>query len=158
MVLSLKSKINSGYIIAFLLLLLSFFLIFYTTGKVIRETHSVSHTYTVITTLETLKGNIFEAESGIRGYIVTKDKRFLQPYDEKITLIPASVDALKKLTADNKDQAALLNLLEDLLKRKLNFMSKGLNLFQKSGFLITEEMKTDREPGKIVTDSIRTVI
>ncbi len=158
MVLSLKSKINSGYIIAFLLLLLSFFLIFYTTGKVIRETHSVSHTYTVINTLETLKGNIFESESSIRGFVVTKDKRFLQPYEENINLIPVSIEELKKLTADNHEQRLSLILLDDLVRRKMNFMSKGLNLFRKSGMLITEEMKADRETSKRVTDSIRTVI
>ena len=64
------------------MLLISYFLIFFII-KAISETteQSISHSYDVINTLESIKAEITDAETGVRGYAITKDVRFLKPYN-----------------------------------------------------------------------------
>src|SRR5690348_13159716 len=104
--LSLKGKVWSGYFLAFILLLVSYFLIFYTMQRSVQETDSVSHTFNVINRLEILRGQITQAETGVRGYVITKDVRFRSPYDEAIANIPVIYEELRTLTKDKIGRAS----------------------------------------------------
>src|SRR5688572_24228282 len=156
--LSFKRKVWSGYIIAFLLLLVSYFLIFYTMRKSIQETDSVNHTYGVINKLESLKTEITEAETGLRGFVITKDKRFLEPYSKALSSLPTTSNEATVLTADNPIQAATLDTLNRLINRRIGFMSHALDAFIANGLVINDSMKIAREPSKMVMDSIRTYV
>lgn len=154
--LSLKGKVWSGYILAFLLLLTSYLLIFYMINRSMDQTNSVSHAYTVINKLESLKGEITEAETGLRGYVITRDERFLQPYENALTHIPALLDDLKALSENNLLQRRGLDTLTGLTHRRLAFMAEALSAFRIHGLMITDSMRLRREPSKRVMDSIRT--
>ena len=78
---SLKIKNRWGYVIAFLMLLISYFLIFFIIRKLAMEAGRVSHSYDIINNLESIKAEITDAETGVRGYAITKDVRFLKPYN-----------------------------------------------------------------------------
>ncbi|MEO5563199.1 MAG: CHASE3 domain-containing protein [Chitinophagaceae bacterium] len=153
--LSLKGKVWSGYMLAFVLLLVSYFLIFYTMQRSIRETNSVAHTYNVINRLETLRGQITEAETGLRGYILTHDHRFLAPYDNALVNIPVLFSELKTLTEDNSHQQNNLDTLMMLMNERLKYMSIALTAFRANGMVVTDSMRRYREPSKRVMDSIR---
>lgn len=153
--LSFKGKVWSGYILAFLLLLVSYFLIFYTMRKSIQETDSVNHTYGVINKLESLKTEVTEAETGIRGFVITKDRRFLEPYNKALVNLPVTRSEVEKLTADNPQQAATLDTLSKLINRRIGYMTNGLEAFIANGLVIHDSMKIAREPARRAMDSIR---
>jgi signal transduction histidine kinase len=102
-----------------------------------------------------LKGEITDAEAGVRGYIITQDTRFLKPYHTAIKKIPILFKELNSLVSDNQEQQRRLDTLNDLVKRRMDIMTKGLMDFQTSGFIITEEMKMRRESGLNSMDSMR---
>lgn len=153
--LSFKGKVWSGYIVAFLLLLVSYFLIFYTMRRSIQETDSVTHTYSVINRLEILKTEITEAETGLRGFVITKDERFLQPYTNAITALPRTRAEIKTAFADNTEQQKRLDTLSALLDRRMNFMRVALSDFRRNGLVISDSTRMRRESTKRVMDSIR---
>jgi signal transduction histidine kinase len=153
--LSLKGKVWSGYFLAFILLLISYFLIFYTMQRSVQETNSVSHTFNVINRLEILRGQVTQAETGVRGYVLTKDLRFRHPYDEAIANIPVIYHELKGLTKDNQSQQARLDSLYGLINQRLDYLSSGLIAFEANGMVVTDSMKVNREPSKRIMDSIR---
>lgn len=153
--LSVKGKIRSGYVLAFLLLVVSYFLIFHTIGKLNKESDMVTRNLVVMNRLESLRGDITEAETGVRGYVITKDARFLQPYHTARQNIPRVMAELKKLSHDNPRQLRRLDTLDFLLKRRLEFLSQGFINFQQGGVMITPKMLKDREPSRNVMDSIR---
>lgn len=153
--LSLKGKVWSGYILAFVLLLVSYFLIFYMMRRSVNETNLVTHTYTVINKLESLRGEITEAETGLRGYVITKDIRFLQPYNSALANIPVLYNELKNLSEDHSRQQGQLDTLMQLINQRLAFMSNALTAFQTHGLQITDSMRMSREPSKKIMDSIR---
>jgi signal transduction histidine kinase len=154
--LSLKGKVWSGYILAFLLLLISYFLIFYTLKKSVQETESVTHTYSVINKLESLKGEIVQAESSVRGFVVTHDERFLEPYNNALENIPVIYKDLKQLTSDNVQQQRDVDTIKRFIDEKLYYLSNGLRMFRANGLVITDNMRRSREASKNVMDNIRT--
>lgn len=152
------AKIRWGYLVAFLLLMTSYVLIFYTFREVKRESNTVSHTYTVLNTLENLRSNISDVETGIRGYYITHDPRFLKPYSISSRNIPTLYQELHKLVSDNPVQVGRLDTLQKLVDGKLAQTKANIGVFQSNDFFITEEMKAQRDAGLIVMDSIRTYI
>jgi signal transduction histidine kinase len=155
---NLKAKIRSGYIIAFLLLLVSYFLIFYIIQKLVEGTKAVTHTYSIINKLESLKAGIIDAETGVRGYVITREERFLEPYDSAVIRIPVIYHELELLTEDDAGQRARLNMLHTLILKKLGYLEQGLRNFKLAGLNVTSQMTLNRENSKNVTDSIRLFI
>jgi len=153
--LSFKGKVWSGYIIAFLLLLVSYFLIFYTMRESIQETDSVTHTYAVINKLESLKTQINEAETGLRGFVITKDDRFLEPYHRAIGELPHTRAEVKRALALDTDQQMKFDTLENLLERRVIRMRESLAAFIANDLAISDSMRMRRESTKNIMDSIR---
>ena len=153
MILTLSRRIRWGYILAFLLLLISYFLIFFAIQKLLRESNSVAHTYTVVHHLQKLKGDVTDAETGLRGYLITRDVRFLKPYNDGVRAIPGEIKELNEILEDTakRDYKVLLNLID----RRMDLLDEGLNSFQREGFRITPEMQEKRYEANQIMDSIR---
>lgn len=158
MAMPLKIKIRGGYMVALLLLLVSYMLIFYVTSGLKNETKWIAHSYSIINSLHYLKGEITDAESGVRGYFITKDERFLKPYMTGSQNVLPLYNELKQLTADNKNYNSRIDALGDLIPRRLNALSALLDIFEKNGKTIVPEMTVNREANKIVIDSIRLIL
>jgi signal transduction histidine kinase len=158
MALPLKIKVRWGYVIAFVLLLISYFLIFFAIRKVANETRWVTHSYMVINTLESLRGEMANAETGARGYVITKDDRFLDPYKSGSASALNHYDTLKLLVDDNKDYTPLVDSLGMLIHRKLSFIAGALQLFNANGGNITPELRGSAEASKSAMDSIRLLV
>ncbi|MBC7946917.1 MAG: CHASE3 domain-containing protein [Chitinophagaceae bacterium] len=152
-----RVKIRSGYLIAFLLLLISYSLIFLIIRKQMNATNWVSHSYSVINNLEAIRAEITAAETGFRGYVITKDERFLEPYIMGSKKVPALFKELKDLTSDNNTYSTRIAHLGNLINRRLAYLSSGLELFNQN-LAITPEMRANREPSKVAMDSVRILV
>jgi signal transduction histidine kinase len=153
--LSLKGKVWTGYIIAFLLLIVSYFLIYFTVSKSVAGTSAVTHAYNLINKMEELRGEITEAETGVRGYVITHDERFLSPYVSALEKIPQIHAELNQLTEDSDPQRQQLDSFMLLVEERLGFMKSGLAAFRQNGMSVTDSMRQSREPAKKLMDSIR---
>src|ERR1043166_5726787 len=151
-------KIHRGYIIAFLLLLFSYAMILYVIAQLGDKAKRVAHSYSVINTLRSIKGEITDAETGVRGYVITKDSNFLTPYRSGSQNALPLIAQLKRLTTDNKTIQPRIDSLQKLVSIKLEALSTGLAQFQQNGLAIVPAMTTNRETIKRATDSIRLII
>lgn len=158
MAISLKIKNRWGYLIAFVLLLISYFLIFYIIRKLIKETGWVSHSYSIINNLESIKGEITDAETGVRGYVITKDVRFLKPYNTGSKKVISLYQELRYLTADNQKYKTKLDSLGLLINTRLSDLSYFIVKFQRGGFSITDEAIASGNAGKKIMDNIRLIV
>src|SRR4051812_33643823 len=66
--------------------------------------HWVTHTQDVLVNLETLLSLMKDAETGQRGYIITGEEPYLDPYTNAVENIEPMVKSLRSLTADNLEQ------------------------------------------------------
>jgi len=62
------------------------------------------HTQEVLTTLQTTLATAVDAETGVRGYLILGELQSLEPFDRSESAMPAVVDHLASLTADNPEQ------------------------------------------------------
>src|SRR6186713_507480 len=116
----LRKKIRTGYIIAFVLLMVSYFFIFSSTWTVQREYDWVTNSYKSENKIGELKNSIVEAETSVRGYYITKDQVFLKPYNESQENIPINYNELKTLEAENPKQLAKLDTIKQLIDLRLS--------------------------------------
>ena len=158
MPLSLKIRVRWGYVIAFLMLLISYFLIFYIIRKLANEASWVSHSYAVINNLESIKAEITDAETGVRGYIITKDARFLTPYNTGSKNSVNLYEDLIRLAADNDTVQPRMKILGTLIRNRLEFLSSGIETFQRNNLMITDSVRANRELSKSTMDSIRLIV
>ncbi len=72
----------------------------------------VAHTHAVETSLSAVLEHASDIETGSRGFAVTGDESFLQPYQEAIHSIGRELNAVRGLTADNPAQQRRLDQLK----------------------------------------------
>jgi signal transduction histidine kinase len=153
-----KATIRWGYFIAFLLLLLSYFLIFFSINKQMSEARQLNHSYSVVNNLEMVRSTVTDAETNVRGYILYKDERFLQAYNSGSKNVLILLDGLRGFTPANKSYKEELDTLQQLINRKLYYLTATVNSFQRSGFEINASILNDRDTIRSNMDSIRQLI
>ena len=158
MPISLKIKNRWGYVIAFLLLLISYVLIFFIIKKLEIDASSVSHSYAIINNLESIKAEITDAETGVRGYILTGDVGFLKPYNSGSKQVNYLYDDLRIHTAANEKYKIKIDSLGKLLSIKLTDLSNFITRFQREGSKISEEMIASHMSDNSVMESLRELV
>ena len=135
-----RLKIRWGYLIAFLLLLSSYFLIFYIIGVQINESKEVTHSYTIVNNLESIKAEITDAETGVRGYALTKDERFLEPYFSGSKNVIPLFNELVSITGDHPEYKQKTDSLGSLLNQRLTRLGSVVEKLKTNGVILTDEM------------------
>lgn len=109
MTLKLNSKILLGFAIATGVLLL-------TTGASLLsirglgvQTRRVEHTYQVLQAGETIAALLRDAQSGVRGYLLTGDPAFLPIYYQAPARLDTALTQMQRLTRDNAQQQQRLD-------------------------------------------------
>ncbi|WP_313807132.1 CHASE3 domain-containing protein [Flavobacterium sp.] len=115
----------------------------------------VSRAYEMTLQLEKLMSQIKDAETGQRGYIITKDSTFLEPYTFAKLRIGTSFTVLEHLTNNKQLPNDNLQLLEKLIDNRLNLMEKSLQLSKENRYA---EIQANLHRGKATMDSIRQCI
>ena len=158
MPISLKIKNRWGYVIAFILLLISYVLIFFIINKLEEDASSVSHSYAIINNLESIKAEITDAETGIRGYVITRDVSFLKPYNSGSKQVNYLYDDLRIHTAANEKHTIKIDSLGKLINTKLADLSNFITKFQRENFIISDEMIASHRSNNSSMENLRQLI
>jgi PAS domain S-box-containing protein len=90
----------------------------------------VSHTHEVLGQVEQALSTLKDAENGQRGYLLTGERPYLEPYEQAVARFPAQITRLRQLTIDNPPQTAHVLKLEQLAAERLAELRQGLERFQ----------------------------
>ena len=150
----LRRKIKAGYLIAFVLLMISYFFIFRSTWTVQKEYDWVTKSYKAENKIGELKNSIIEIETSVRGYYITKDQAYLKTYRENQENISTIYNELKTLEAKNSDQLAKLDTVKQLIDLRLSLMKTNIAAFQEAGEQTTPVVESNRRRGQELLDSI----
>ncbi len=127
------------------------------TNELIETSRKESHTYQVLSQLEDLNLQLTNAETGQRGYVLTGEQRYLEPYNAAIQVLNQKVKDLQKLTTDNPKQQQQLDVLQPLITQKLDELQETIDLRQNQSFEASlKVVMTDQ--GKQLMSEIRKVI
>ncbi|MBG6061130.1 signal transduction histidine kinase [Flavobacterium sp. CG_9.1] len=114
----------------------------------------VSNSYEVNIELECLISYIKDAETGQRGYLLSKDESFLTPYNNSKKLVKQSFKRVSILTANSRTQQSNLKKLLYFINKKQNYLSKTLYLHE-LGMYDEKTFKNNLIIEKKTMDSIR---
>ena len=92
-----------------------------------RSQDLVAHTIEVITATQALERAIQDAERGQRGFLITGDAAYLDPYRKGVQEISADLSKLKQLTADNPEQQRRWPILEHQINIKLDELKRTID-------------------------------
>ena len=88
----------------------------------------VSHTNEVLARLEAVLSTLKDAETGQRGYLLTGEASYLEPYREAVDRLPGQTTALRQLTLDNPAQTARVLRVDELATQRMAILKRGLDL------------------------------
>src|SRR5476651_1794273 len=81
---------------------------------------SVTHTQKVLEHVSVLLSQMKDAETGQRGYLLTGDLGYLEPFLASAAGTPVVLTELRSLTADNPGQQARIGQAEGLVTSKFS--------------------------------------
>jgi PAS domain S-box-containing protein len=119
----------------------------------------VEHTREVLRTTELIFSDLKDAETGVRGYVITGDKSYLEPYASASTGISQHLQRLAGLTADNPVQAARSRELARLATQGLVEAERTLRYYREgSQPRLPPEVLRQLDSGKAVMDGVRVLV
>jgi len=151
---SLTSQITAGIGMALALLIFNAATSYRNTLKLIENEGWVRHTHQVLTELEATLSTLKDAETGQRGYLLTGEERYLEPYHSAIARVNVQVVGLQQLTADNNQQQQRIRDLKIAIDSQLAELEETINLRREQNLEAALRLvKTDR--GKQIMGDIR---
>ena len=119
------------------------------------DTARVVHTHEVITELSNLLSAVQDAETGQRGFLLTGNDRYLDPYQNALIRTEGSLGTIAELTRDNDVQQTNLRRLRPLVAAKLAELRQTIALRRSAGVAPALAL-VNTDQGKVAMDAIRT--
>lgn len=123
-------RIIIGYSASLFLLLITYLVTLLANKELKDRSNRLEHTYNVLFNLEYLLSIIKDAETGVRGYALTRDINFLDPYMHSQEKADSLQQHLLILTKDNPVQVTRLNELKVVMDRRFSMFEESLNYYR----------------------------
>lgn len=111
----------------------------------------VDHTDQVLTSASRLLKSVVDQETGVRGYLTTRDRTFLDPYNAGVSKFPDLYERLFKSVSDNPPQQQRLIAVKEQYDSWLELTKKSLD----DTDLTNEKVAVYSRDGKLKMDAIR---
>ncbi len=98
------------------------------TTELIREARWVDHTKDVLAELEGVQTSITEAETGQRGFLITGEEVYLEPYHRASAALPERLRRIEAMTVDDAEHARRARKLRELVLERLGQLDLAVRL------------------------------
>lgn len=114
----------------------------------------VTHTHLVVERLQAIRIDITQAETGQRGYILTGQETYMEPYRTGVEKVGRELDGLRDLTSDNRGEQQNIKRLRALIADRLAELADGIEVRRQSGLLAGVEAVTHGNNGELWMEMI----
>src|SRR5712691_10631023 len=94
-------RLGAGFALAGIALLLVATAGYWSIHSLVENDRWVTHTYQTRIALANLVSSLKDAETGQRGFVITGNESFLEPYQAALVSVDKVFDYVRRLTADN---------------------------------------------------------
>jgi PAS domain S-box-containing protein len=136
---SIERKVQAGFAFALVCLGGIGVISFLSVTQLDEDTKIEQHTREVISALRRVLATITQAVTGQRGYLITGDETFLQPYTRAVETIDTELQELRRLTADNPKQQTAMKSLAPNVDRRMNILGENIERRRQNGFDAAQE-------------------
>ncbi|QFZ85832.1 response regulator [Variovorax paradoxus] len=112
----------------------------------------VEHTDQVTRAASELQRRSIDMETGMRGYLITGEENFLEPYQTALPRLKADTDALRRQVSDNRQQVERVDRIAGLQESWLTFAREMIEA-RRNGVDLQATVRLGR--GKRLTDELR---
>lgn len=91
------------------------------------------HTYEVLVTIERVGAALKAMEAAQRGYLLTADDTYMDPYQKALTDQQRAVQRLRAFTGDNVRQQRRLDRLDPMLEERIRVAGQVIDVRRKDG-------------------------
>jgi signal transduction histidine kinase len=115
-------------ILATLVVIINAWFAFRAINQLLDSEQWVEHTWQVINQVERIMGSAKDAETGTRGFLITGDESYLQPYNEALEDLQAELDRFEFLTRDNPNQQRRIKEMRAVTEQRLSLLKEAIDL------------------------------
>ncbi|MGR5557687.1 CHASE3 domain-containing protein [Vibrio fortis] len=157
---SLQKKLFVSFCIPIMFMLLVSLSVYENTQSMVKDNHWVVHTHKAIARAQELLSLVVDMETGQRGYLLTGDNEFLEPYHLALAVWKDKVTILAKQVDDNPPQVERLYRVDALLKRWLKEsgekeIAQRQLVDQGEASMLSVIKFAQKQTGKTIVDEIR---
>ncbi|MCG6154605.1 PAS domain S-box protein [Rubinisphaera margarita] len=127
------------------------------TRTLVENSRSVAESQELMVQLEGLLSNITDAETGQRGFLLTLDESYLDPYESSASLVHSDLRKLEELLHENETPLGRLPDLNRAVQAKLDELRETIDL-AKDGDREAALVIVQSDVGKRLMDEIRTIL
>lgn len=157
MQLTLERKTETAIALMLILLLAIGFVAYRSSTEFIAGSAQVVHSREIRGSLQRILSLVEEIETGQRGYIITGESSFLEPYQRATDKIEERLVHVKTLTTDEPQLQAQIETLIRLVQSRIAFAAESIELRRSRGFAAARDLLLSGK-GKQEMDQIRTLI
>ena len=150
----LIKQLQIGFGFSFLILLVTSIASYVSVQKQIETRSKVLETQNILLQADRMLVDLLNAETGQRGYYLTDNETFLQPYYEGLESIPQSIAEIIEQLPGTTAQMARMDSVSYLINARMDILTELVNIKKAGGELKVEQL----ERGKLYMDSCRTII
>jgi signal transduction histidine kinase len=161
----MKPKTNRVYVpilllSAFVVVGLNTWLAFRSVNSLVQSEYWVDHTWQCANQVERVMSSVKDAETGNRGYLLTGDDSYLEPYVAATHDLPVELNHFEKLTSDNPAQLARLQEMRVVIDRRLELLRQGIDLRRRGSvdsghaLILTGTGKTEMDHLRRIADQM----
>ncbi|RPD38673.1 response regulator [Chitinophaga barathri] len=143
-----------GFGFSLFLLIISAIASYVSISNLVASAERVEHTNDVIRYLDDAISSMKDAETGQRGYIITNDENFLDPYRGAEDSIRKYIRQFKDATVDNPTQQAAAEQLITVSNQRMTVLNNNIRKKRKGDVLTMQDMAE----GKVYMDESRRLI
>jgi PAS domain S-box-containing protein len=150
----LRDSVVLGFVLTVTILLAGAVLGFVNVLRLAENARQVSHSQEVVTGARDLLSVLKDAETGQRGYLLTGDEAYLEPYDNAIRQYETVLARLDSLTAGDSNQRSRFILLRAAAEAKIAELKHTVSLI-KGGDHAAALAVVQAGSGKALMDDVR---
>ncbi len=155
MKISLGRQIQLAFLFAFFILITLGFFSYLNTNSLNTAFAWEKHTQAVLLKLDDILSLSIDVETGGRGYIITGNEEFLEPYNDATKQIEQKLKELRELMeVDSASQKKELRYLESKVKEKIDYTKMLIDLRRNEGIEAAGD-RIETEKGKEIMDEVR---
>lgn len=100
----------------------------------------VAHSWQALNAVERVLGSLKDAETGIRGYILTGQDEYLAPYGLAKASLPQELNQLQALLVDNPQERDRVSAIRSVIESRMQILDEG----------IRERARGDINPSRLI--------
>jgi two-component system sensor kinase FixL len=123
----------AGFGVATLLVVAGGLAALYEQHATFRAGDRAQHTLDVMVQIGRVRDALVDAETGQRGYLLTRTDSYLEPYRRSVAALPEHLSRLRELTQDDPGQQTRIAAIEPLVTTKLDELQHTIDLRRERG-------------------------